>query len=145
MPVVHPACTKSNTLKFCNFACGRYTHGLYKHFLSVLGDTLIALLQYLEIDPLQSTVAPKGNALLYGKHKWRGGALCLFGRVHCIPAEANCVLRIDPKSGEWATFGDLSAAGDGSKWNGGCFSDYDDRIYGVNNLHNTGEVSTRMI
>lgn len=87
--------------------------------------------QYLEIDPLQRTVAAKGHALLLGRHKWRGGALCAYGNVHCVPAEATCVLRIDPKSGLWTTFGDLRGAGDGAKWSGGCLSAFDDRIYGV--------------
>mmetsp|Transcript_79660 Transcript_79660/g.155902 ORF Transcript_79660/g.155902 Transcript_79660/m.155902 type:complete len:489 (+) Transcript_79660:130-1596(+) len=86
--------------------------------------------QVLEIDCSGKACTLVGPALLHGARKWRGGAVCQFGRVFGVPCDAASVLSFDPKSGTAVTFGDLSADGS-NKWHGGVFCGRDERIWCV--------------
>lgn len=56
---------------------------------------------------------------MIGKYKWGGGATDREGNIFGIPSDAQCVLRLDPRTGEVITFGQLPD--DHNKWQGKFF------------------------
>lgn len=67
----------------------------------------------LEELPLSSKCDP---VAMLGKYKWGGGATDRDGNIYGIPSDAQCVLKLNPWTGEVITFGHL--ADDHNKWQG---------------------------
>jgi len=72
----------------------------------------------------------KWNPQLPGRWKWHGGVVAANGSIYAIPACADRVLRIIPRTGEVRLIGDELLPGVESKWYGGLLG-CDGAIYGM--------------